>query len=407
MQQIGWKLSMIKNNSSFKQKLKNKIKFITAYIAALYIAVMGAAVIAIPDSLTYFKDSEYFAASNIADKVSSYTGTLSAEAKLFGTIPVKNVSIEILPETKLMPVGDIFGVKFFTKGVIIIGTTDVESSDGFVNPAQIAGLSKNDIITKVNGHEINTVEALAKVIEDSAGKALNVEYTSAGETHTCKLTPVLSKADNKYKSGIWVRDSTAGIGTVTYYNPETGCFAGLGHGICDVDTGELMPLLRGIVVDVSISEVVKGKSGIPGELKGIFSHQKKGTLIGNTKAGVYGILDSAPASCSAAVSVAGREEVKEGPAVILSNPDGKGVKEYDIVLSKVNRHSDGTKCFVVEITDTELLELTGGIVQGMSGSPIIQNGKLIGAVTHVLVNDPTKGYGIFIENMLEAAQSVA
>ena len=201
-----------------------------------------------------------------------------------------------------------------------------------------------------------------------------------------------------------MRDSTAGIGTITYYNPNTGEFAGLGHGICDVDTGELMPLLSGVVVDVNINDIIKGKSGEPGELKGSFSSVKTGEIYKNSGLGVFGKLNSTPDSIKSPMKAAGREEVTEGDAVILVNPDGKGIREYSVNLSKIDKYSDGTKCFVIEVTDKELISLTGGIVQGMSGSPILQNGKLIGAVTHVLVNDPTKGYGIFIENMLSEAE---
>lgn len=301
---------------------------------------------------------------------------------------------------KLVPCGDVFGVKFFTKGVIIIGNTDIETKDGFINPAETSGLKKDDIITKVNGKEINTVEELAGIIEKSNGNILFVEYTRNENDYNTELKPVLSVSDNKYKTGIWVRDSTAGIGTITYYNPENKSFAGLGHGICDIDTGSLMPLLRATIVDVDITEITKGKYGTPGELKGIFDTLQKGVLIKNSDFGVFGILDKYPDSLYGALEVASKNEINPGKASVLVNADGKGIKEYEVFLSKIDKYSDGTKCFSVEVTDEKLLSLTGGIVQGMSGSPIIQNGKLIGAVTHVLVNDPTKGYGIFIENML-------
>ena len=375
------------------------IKYAAMYLFALYLALIGVAEFAIPSEQTYFEKDKAAPVLNISEGETA-GGTYTVTAKLFGAIPVKDITVEVIPDLQLVPCGDVFGVKFFTKGVIVIGDSDIETASGFVNPAKNAGIDKNDIITKVGGIEINTVEALAEAVEKSKGKPLYVEYTRAGEIRHSEITPALSLADRKYKTGIWVRDSTAGIGTMTYYNPQNGCFAGLGHGICDIDTGELMPLLRGTVVDVSISDIVKGRSGAPGELKGVFDSEKRGALIGNTEAGVYGMLDNAPASTRTALPVASRTDVKEGPASILVNPDGKGVKEYTVRLSKVDHRSDGTKSFVVEITDPALIELTGGIVQGMSGSPILQDGRLAGAVTHVLVGDPTKGYGIFIENML-------
>lgn len=372
-------------------------KYSALYLAVLLTSLAVTAGMSLPSQKTYFEGKEVSSVLNISD---TEKGTYTVTAKLFGAIPVKTVTVEVIPEKKLVPCGDVFGVKFFTKGVIVIGDTDIETENGFINPARQAGIRKNDVITKANGAEINTVEELAATVESSKGKPLYIEYTRDGQSYACEVKPALSLTDRRYKTGIWVRDSTAGIGTMTYYNPENGSFAGLGHGICDIDTGELMPLLRATVVDVGITDIVKGRSGAPGELKGVFDTEKRGTLIGNTAFGVYGMLDDPPKSGRGALSVAGRDEVHDGEASILVNPDGDGVKEYAVRLSKVDHRSDGTKSFVVEITDPALISLTGGIVQGMSGSPVLQDGKLAGAVTHVLVGEPTKGYGIFLENML-------
>lgn len=390
-----------------KLKYKTKAKLLVLlYISVMLLTVCVSVNLALPERQIYFESTQSATVSAVADSIQD-AGEYKLRAKLFGAIPVKNVSVEVLPETELIPCGDVFGIKFFTKGVIVIGTTEIETEDGYINPAQKAGIFKNDIINKVDGVEVNTVEALAAAVEKSGGNTLSVEYTHDGKSTTCVLKPVKSSSDGRYKTGIWVRDSTAGIGTMTYYNPNDGSFAGLGHGICDIDTGELMPLLKGTVVDVDVTEIVKGKSGTPGELKGSFSSLKKGSLYGNTGFGVYGILDSVPETVGKPISIAGRSEVTDGKATILCNVDGNGVDEYAVKLSKVDHRSDGTKCFVIEITDKKLLELTGGIVQGMSGSPIIQNGKLVGAVTHVLVNDPSKGYGIFIENMISRMKNAA
>ena len=350
-----------KNN---KKKIR-RITLILSYIAVLFASAVISANLGLPDSESHLCTSNSSAVSAICNGTENITGSHTVTAKLFGIVPVKNINVEILPEVPLIPVGDVFGVKFFTKGVIVIGCTEIETEKGFVNPSAVSGISKNDIITKVDGRDINTVEELSDIISGSSGTTLNVEYTRDGEKHQCRLVPVKSKSDGNYKSGLWVRDSTAGIGTVTYYNPETGEFAGLGHGICDVDTGILMPLLTGNVVDVEITDIVTGKSGSPGELKGSFSQIKKGNIYANTHFGVFGILDSLPELKSNAMSAASRNEVKEGHATILTNADGKGVTEYDVNLSKVDIHCDGTKCFVIEITDKRLLELTGGIVQGM------------------------------------------
>ena len=323
-------------------------------------------------------------------------------AKLFGVIPIKEVNVDVIPDIKLIPCGNVFGVKFFTKGIIVIGMSDIETSDGILTPATQAGLQVKDIITHVNGKEVNTVEDMAQIVEESKGSKIGIKYSRNGKEIDTELTPLLSLTDKKYKTGLWVRDSTAGIGTITYYNPKNNSFAGLGHGICDVDTGELMPLLRGTVVDIELTDVIKGKEGHPGELKGRFGVIKQGALIGNTEEGVYGFLDKAPeCGASEALPVALKNEVKEGEAKIYANLDGEGIKQYTIEIVKIYKNSDKTKNFIINVTDKALIEKTGGIVQGMSGSPIVQNGKLVGAVTHVLVNNPTRGYGIFAENMLK------
>ena len=226
-----------------------------------------------------------------------------------------------------------------------------------------------------------------------------------GKEYTAHVTPEYSKTEGKYKSGLWVRDSGAGIGTVTFIDPETLSFGGLGHGICDGDTGELIPMDRGSVLGVRINGINKGAAGAPGEIKGYFNSGKTGTLIKNTTCGVYGVFTELPKGLpSEAVCLGGREELKEGDAYIWCTLDDSGPQKYSIRISEINRSATGNKCFSITVTDRALIEKTGGIVQGMSGSPIIQNGKIVGAVTHVLVNDPTTGYGIFIENMLNAAQ---
>lgn len=325
----------------------------------------------------------------------------NASARILGVIPIKDVEISVLPDTRLVPCGDVFGVKFFTKGVVVVRLSEIETGDGFVSPAKKAGLREGDIIMSINGANVNSAEEMAYAVENSKGNDITVIYLRNDEENSCIISPVISLSDKKYKTGIWVRDSTAGIGTMTYYNPDTGEFAGLGHGICDVDTGKLMPLLSGAVVDVEITDIIKGRKGLPGELKGSFDTVKKGEISGNTPHGVYGkISRDAFGSKNEAMEIAFSDEVKTGKATILSELDDSGVKEYEIEITKIKNSDEDGKNFLISVTDERLLEKTGGIVQGMSGSPIIQNGKLVGAVTHVLVSDPVKGYGIFIENMM-------
>ena len=333
-------------------------------------------------------------------------------AKLFGFIPIKKVQVSLFPETSLIPGGMPFGVKFFTEGVIVVGLSDIETEKGTLNPAKTAGIKTSDIITQINEITVNSVEEAAKIIEASKGDAINLKIIRDGKTYELKLKPVYSVSDEKYKSGIWLRDSTAGIGTVTFINPANYAFGGLGHGICDVDTGNLMPLKKGTIVNSDIENVVKGKADLPGELKGKF-RDNMGTLLANTQNGIFGILNnmsninSMPSpENSTPVPIGLRADIKEGRAVIYSTVDESGTQEFEIEILKIYRNSADSKNFMIRVTDEKLINITGGIVQGMSGSPIIQNGKIIGAVTHVLVSDPTKGYGIFIDNMLASMPEI-
>ena len=306
---------------------------------------------------------------------------------------------------KLYPGGVPFGVKFMTDGVIVTGFTDIKTDGGKICPATAAGLHPNDVILKINGETVTDALTLTKLTEECGGKALTVIYSRDGKEYTASLTPAYCKDEGKYKSGMFVRDSGAGIGTVTYIVPDTLDFGGLGHGICDADTGKLIPMQRGSVVGVTINGVVKGLSGTPGEVKGYFSSGKTGTLLSNTENGVFGAFATLPSGlASQPLPVGTRNELTAGKAYILSTLDGTTPQKYEIEICDIRLNSTSNKCFTVKVTDKALLEKSGGIVQGMSGSPIIQNGKLVGAVTHVLINYPTTGYGIFIENMINQSR---
>ena len=305
------------------------------------------------------------------------------------------------PET-LTAGGIPFGVRFYSEGIVVVGFTEVETSLGTRTPAYDAGLRLGDVITHVSGCPVKTSEEMIRLIEDS-GTSVEITYVRDGDESTVTLMPSLSARDGRMKTGMWIRDTTAGIGTVTYINPETGEFAGLGHGICDTETGELLTMERGTVVDVRLTGISRGISGTPGELRGYFMSDKTGVLLGNTECGVYGVFTDPPSDGLADIPVGTRWDVMEGDAVIRCTLDDCGPMEYSVRISAIRRDSRDNRSFTVEVTDPQLLEKTGGIIQGMSGSPIIQEGKLVGAVTHVLINDPCRGYGIFIENMLEAA----
>ena len=300
-------------------------------------------------------------------------------------------------EITLIPGGMVFGVRFFTEGVLVVGIPDSSGS-----PAYAAGVRVNDVILKVDGVTVNDADQLSRAVDSGGGKAVEFTCRRDGKEFCVTVTPRLEESG--YKTGIWVRDSGAGIGTVTFIDPKTGLFGGLGHGICDADTGKPMPLGRGVLLGVSINGITKGAAGDPGEIRGSFKAEKLGAVTGNTDCGIFGIYSEIPKSLYPAIPIAHKDEVKGGAATILCTLEGGEIKEYRVELSSIDPTAEGGRCFTVKVTDPDLIAQTGGIVQGMSGSPIIQNGKLVGAVTHVLINDPTRGYGIFIENMLAAAE---
>ena len=304
-----------------------------------------------------------------------------------------------LPQ-RLIPGGMPFGLRMHTRGLLVVGTGEVVSGGRKLRPAYDGGLRAKDILLSVDGSSVSTVEELTARIGASGGKALTLTVARGDAQVTLKVTPARADADGRYQCGLLVRDAASGIGTVTFIDPESGLFGGLGHGVCDADTGVIMPLSRGTVTGVRIRSVIRGERGKPGELRGSITGERLGLLAENNECGVFGVLHRGQGSADTALPVAAASEVKEGAASVRCTLGEDGVREYSIEISRIDHSARPTKSFTVHVTDPELLARTGGIVQGMSGSPIIQNGKLVGAVTHVLVDDPTTGYGIFIENML-------
>ncbi len=400
--------------------MKKILKSITAAAAVatlLFVISIGVVSYYTPDSfqvaagqslqwnvaaITAVTDNSQIPVSSVKNTNQSY----KAKLMLYHVIPIKTVNVDVVSNTTLIPCGTPFGIRLYTNGVVIVGVADIQTSAGSVNPAAIAGLKVGDIITSVNGKKVNTNSEISGLISKNGEKNMRLTARRNNIIFTADLQPVLSALDQTYKAGLWVRDSTAGIGTLTFYNPATKSFAGLGHGVCDTDTNQIMPLLKGDILPVTINGISKGEKGAPGELRGYFSTDTAiGTLQKNITLGVYGTLNNAPEGKSYQVGM--KQEVKPGPAQVLTTVDDQGPQYYDIVIEKIDyRANVESKNLILHITDSKLLDKTGGIVQGMSGSPIIQNGKLVGAVTHVFVNDPTRGYGVFAENMLAASQSV-
>lgn len=306
----------------------------------------------------------------------------------------------------VIPMGRAVGIKLFSDGVLVVGLSEIPTEAGNAAPAKECGLREGDIITHINNEEVDTIEQVQTLLQDLEGDPMSVRCMRGEKQLQMTVQPVKCSSDGAYKLGAWIRDSMAGIGTMTFYDPQTGTFGALGHGINDVDTSLLMPLQSGGVMEASVTDVKKGVKGAPGELHGAFqAGPDAGTLWANTAGGVFGTLsDCSLAEGLTAVEVAKPSEIQVGAATILSSIAGEDVEEYTVEITKVYLAEDGdTRDMMLTVTDPRLLESTGGIVQGMSGSPILQNGKIIGAVTHVLVNDPTTGYGIFLDNMLSAA----
>ncbi len=307
-------------------------------------------------------------------------------------------------EGKLLYAGGIpFGVKFYSEGVVISGFSEIPASLG-KNPAIAAGLQKEDIILSLDGEKTDSPERFLKIIKDCGGETLSVRFERNDTLMETSMTPVYCAEEGKYQCGIFIKQGGAGIGTVTYIDPETLSFGGLGHGICDADSGKLIPISHGITMNVSLSGIVKGKSGAPGELRGSFAAGKTGIVHSNSSVGVFGIFSSLPAGIEQKkYPIATKADLKEGKAYILCTLEAGSLPEkYEIEICGIHRDAahDDNKCFTVKVTDRRLIEKTGGIIQGMSGSPIIQGARIAGAVTHVMISDPTVGYGIFIENML-------
>lgn len=403
---------------NFKKAVRITTAVTAAFTAALFI-VIGYISYSLPDYF-YHNSSDSFEVGTIGLHVEAGAKVYGEELlvnsntrseavhqiKLFHIIPIKEVYVKQTKEVNLIPVGKPFGIKMLSKGVIVNGLSSITTQSGEKQPAQKAGIQVGDIVISINGKQVLNNTEVSQVVKESKGDSLKVKATRNGKEISFTVEPVKSSDDGQFKIGMWVRDSTAGIGTMTFLDPDTGTFAGLGHGISDVDTGEIVPLASGEIVDVNLTGIDKSREGEPGQLKGNFKNDEPlGTLEKNTDIGIYGHLNEPFTDVSNFYPMGYKQEIKKGEATIITTVEGKEPQEYAIRIDKVSlNNSQGQKNMVIEVTDERLLNQTGGIVQGMSGSPIIQDGKIVGAVTHVFVNNPKKGYGIFCENMFDIAK---
>ena len=340
------------------------------------------------------------AAYNIGNKIEDSVGNVNMTLNLFGTIPLKEVEVNVLPRTKVIPLGNSVGLKLYTKGVLVVGMSEIEGEKPYAN----SDIKEGDRIISIDDNQIESTEKLIETVNASNGKEITIKYVREDNELETSIMPIKVN-DNEYKIGLWVRDAAAGVGTATFYIPSTGDFVALGHGISDADTGDLITISNGELVTTNIVSIQKGSKGKPGEIKGSIEGGKKlGDVSKNTRFGIVGKIDNLNLMNinSNEIEVANRNEIKTGKAQIICELEVGKKDYYDIEIQRLytNNNKDN-KSMLIKVTDERLIEKTGGIVQGMSGSPIIQNGKFIGAVTHVLVNDPLQGYGVFADMMLK------
>lgn len=333
-------------------------------------------------------------------------GKTTAKLSLFDNISIKNINVDVLPKTKVIPVGTMAGLKLYTSGVLVVGMSELEGIDNKkYKPFENTGIKEGDSIIEIDSNKIESTEELIEKVNNSNGNDINLKYVHDEETKECSIKPVKT-SNNQYKLGLWVRDSAAGVGTVTFYDKDTRSFGALGHGITDIDTEKLINIESGEFVSTKIINIIKGENGTPGKIQGSIENGKNiGTISKNTKFGIFGRVDNLTSlniDTSKEMEVALRDEIKLGKATILCSLDNNNVESYEIEIEKINKQNNyDNKSMQIKVTDYKLIEKTGGIIQGMSGSPIIQNGKFVGAITHVMVQNPTEGYAVFGDMMIK------
>lgn len=383
------------------------------FICAVIFGVIIWGNVALPSGVvTYNGNSEPLA------KVFTYTGKSTSLAvdkqtatprrenlKLFGIIPVKEVTVTEKAEQKVMVSGEVFGIKLYTDGVIVVGIQEVQTDSGKKSPSGSAGIEVGDIIVAIDGENVYTSDQVQSILGANNGGSFEVKIKRGERYRDYTVTPVYCEREGCYKAGMWVRDSTAGIGTITFYNKQSGIFAALGHQINDIDTKEIMPMLDGEAVKATVSKIEKSTRGTTGSLECDFTNQTLGKLLSNTDCGIYGAYAEI-SECAKEYPVAAIQEVKKGKATLISTVEKGQPKKYEIEITHIGfNESNREKNMIVKVTDKDLIDKTGGIVQGMSGSPIIQNGKLVGALTHVIVGNPQKGYAVFAQTMAEESNN--
>jgi len=393
--------------------MKKQIYYLLITLLCTISIYFATCVLTLPDSVCLM-EGEHPGFSELAQNVLNVHaepvgGLISDDEKVmtlkaFG-LPIKNLNIDVFQDMEVIPWGRTVGVRIDTNGILVLGTGLVTDNRGVSNNPVDGILKSGDLIILADGNALNNKEDLITAVKAS-GDSMSLVIQRDGKRSETVVRPTTGINGQK-NLGIWVRDSTQGIGTITYYNPMTRKFAALGHGIMDIDTKKLMVIKSGELWPSNIYDIKKGRKGAPGELVGKMDQKLIfGRVTANSAMGIFGSIESSQDIPKETMKIALQNRVHEGPAKILSNIVGSEINEYDVYIESVNRYSqDSSRGMVIRITDPKLLSKTGGIVQGMSGSPIMQGDRLIGAITHVFVQDPAKGYGIFIENMIKQEKS--
>ncbi len=395
-------------------KFLKALRILSLFVVTSLLILMVYGFYSVPDELHQLTNEKIsvnglftvrYEDEDVLKRESNNSSSYTVKISLFNAIPIKKSTVTVGKRQYAVVSGTIFGLRIYTDGVLIVGTQEIETANGKINPAQAAGIKKGDRIISINGEKVSSCESVSEKLSSAGGNPVTIVIRRNNNDMTATLVPAYSVAEQKYRAGLWIKDSAAGIGTLTFYDKDTGMFAGLGHAVCDTDTGDILPMAYGDTVKASICGCYKGKSGQAGELCGTFTSETTGILIENNTLGVYGSFLTGKTE-GKLTPVALESEVKTGKAEIISTVDESGPQKFEINIIKINKNDSGHRNMIIEICDKTLLNKTGGIVQGMSGSPIIQNGMLVGAVTHVFVNDPKKGYAVFAADMMEEIQTI-
>ena len=398
-----------------QEKQKKYRKFLwyalVGTLLSLFILIYGTLKDHIPDEIFVYADEETDWETFFQEPLISYdetvevsqNGSYQIRCKWLGVLPLKTIKVHTVEKQEVLVSGSPVGIYMETKGVLVIDSGEITDREGIRRTPAEHIIQSGDYICEIDGKVLTGKRQLMQLVRENQGEPMELQVIRHQETIKLEMTPVETE-DGSYKLGIWVRDNIQGIGTLTYVEPD-GTFGALGHGISDTDTGERLEISDGDLYRADILSIRKGTAGTPGELRGVINYREEnriGTICGNSQYGIRGQMEPGKYTESMKKIPTGlKQEIQTGKAEIRCDI-GDGIREYQCEILEIDSNArDTNKCFVLRITDDDLLSRTGGIVQGMSGSPVLQNGKLIGAITHVFVNDPTKGYGIFIENMME------